>query len=347
MKRNNKTLAQVSCPYFEPASCGASSCEPETPRREDLSPTVSIIMPCYNGAKHLDESIGSVRAQTLRDWELIVVDDGSTDNSLRKLNALAEADPRITVLSQKNAGASAARNSGLRVAKGRFIAFLDSDDTWSPRFLELMSVSLDTNAEAGIAYCGWQNLGLTGGRGLPFTPPEYENPAKLETLLEGCRWPIHGALTRAALIRDCGGFDEALTSCMDYDLWLRLGTEHKLLRVPAVLAYYHHHGGDQITQNVARIALNHFRTQRKFLDAHPNVTVRLGRPRVRQLTLGELMRRGYEAHWKRDLRSTRVIFREVMRNGYGSAKDWLYMLPCLLPLCIHSRVIQYIDSRRR
>lgn len=316
-------------------------------RKHEHSPTVSIIMPCYNEASRIDRSIASVQAQTLHDWELIVVDDGSTDDSWQVLTALSASDTRIRILRQQNAGAAAARNRGLPLANGRFIAFLDADDTWEPQFLEAMSSALDSNAEAGIAYCGWQNLGLPGGQGLPFVPPDYETPAKLEILLEGCRWPIHGALTRAPLIRGCGGFDETLSSCMDYDLWLRLGTEQRLHRVPEVLAYYHHHGGVQITCDRSRIALNHFRTQRKFLEDHPEVARRLGIFRVRQLTLGELLRRGYAAYWQRDLPAARTIFRVVMRSGYGTAKDWLHMLPCLLPLCVHSRVLQYIDSHRR
>lgn len=325
---------------------------PENPshgrlRKHEPPPTISIIMPCYNGAKHVERSILSVQAQTRRDWELIVVDDGSTDGSWPLLAALSATDTRIELLRQQNAGAAAARNRGLRAARGRFIAFLDADDTWDPRFLELMSAALDDNPDAGIAYCGWQNVGLPGGQGLPFIPPDYETPAKLEALLEGCRWPIHGALTRAPLIRGCDGFDETLSSCMDYDLWLRLGTEQRLQRIPAVLAYYHHHDGDQITRNLARIALNHFRTQGKFLEHRPEVAHRLGTFRVRQLTVGELLRRGYAAYWQRDLPAARTIFCVVMRSGYGTAKDWLHMLPCLLPLCVHSRVLQYIDSRRR
>lgn len=325
---------------------------PENPghgrlRKHEPPPTISIIMPCYNEAKHVERSILSVQAQTRGDWELIVVDDGSTDGSWPLLTSLSATEPRIKLLRQQNAGAGAARNRGLGVARGRFIAFLDADDTWDPRFLEVMSAALDNNPEAGIAYCGWQNVGLPGGQGLPFIPPDYETPAKLEALLEGCRWPIHGALTRAPLIRGCGGFDETLSSCMDYDLWLRLGTEQRLQRIPAVLAFYHHHDGNQITHNRSRVALNHFRTQGKFLEHHPHVGRRLGAFRVRQLTVGELLRRGYAAYWQRDLPAARAIFRVVMKYRYGTAKDWLHMLPCLLPLCVHARVLQYIDSHRR
>ncbi|WP_211163133.1 glycosyltransferase family 2 protein [Aromatoleum diolicum] len=218
---------------------------------------VSIIMPCYNAAQHLSRSVGSVLAQTAGNWELVIVDDGSRDDSWGELQRLARAEPRIRIFRQANAGAAAARNHALREARGDYIAFLDADDTWHPEFLESMQAALHNASGRGLAYCGWQSLGLGGGRDAPFVPPDYEDGNKAEALLGGCRWPIHAALVPAPAIRAAGGFDESLSSCMDYDLWLRLGTIHRLIRVPRVLAYYHHHGGEQITKNRARIALNH------------------------------------------------------------------------------------------
>lgn len=305
--------------------------------------TVSVIMPCYNAAPHLPASVGSLQAQTRPNWELVIVDDGSTDDSWQVLKKLAHADPRIRVFQQPNAGAAAARNHALREARGAYTAFLDSDDTWHPEFLEAMTAALDSNTDAGIAYCGWQNIGLGQGRNEPFIPPEYENSGKVEALLGGCRWPIHGALVRSQLIKDAGCFDEKLSSCMDYDLWLRLGTVHRLVRVPRVLAYYHHHGGEQITRNRARIAMNHWRAQLKFLRTNPNVIDVLGKNRIRQLTTGELLQRGYASYWKRDLPAARLIFREVMKQGYGTLKDWKHMLPAWLPESWHRRLIGLRD----
>lgn len=311
-----------------------------------MQPTVSIIMPCYNAAEHLPRSVGSVQAQTLPDWELIIVDDGSKDQSWETLQGLAASDRRIRVFRQDNAGAASARNHGLREARGAYTAFLDADDTWHPDFLGAMVAALSMDPDAGIAYCGWQNLGLDKGRDDPFIPPDYEGPGKTEHLLGGCRWPIHGALVRSQLIQDIGCFDETLSSCMDYDLWLRLGTRHRLVRVPRVLAYYHHHGGDQITRNRARIALNHWRAQMKYLHANPEVIRTLGKQRVSQLTCGELLRRGYTSYWKRDLPAARKIFRAVMKQGYGSLRDWRYMLPALLPEALHRRIIRLFEKNR-
>lgn len=307
--------------------------------------TVSVIMPCYNAAPHLPASVGSLQAQTHTNWELVIVDDGSTDDSWQVLQKLAHADPRIRVFQQANAGAAAARNRALREARGAYTAFLDADDTWHPAFLEAMLTALAANPEAGIAYCGWQNIGLGNGRDEPFIPPEYENSDKVASLLGGCRWPIHGALVRTHIIKDAGCFDENLSSCMDYDLWLRLGTLHPLVRVPRVLAYYHHHGGEQITRNRARIALNHWRAQRKFLQANPDVIENLGKQRISQLTAGELLHRGYASYWKRDLPAARKIFRAVMKQGYGTLSDWIYMLPAVLPESWHRRLLGLRDRK--
>lgn len=300
-----------------------------------MNPKVSIIMPCFNAAAHLERSVGSVLAQNMGDWELIVIDDGSTDASWQALESLAHKDPRIRPVHQPNAGAAAARNQGLGEAKGSYTAFLDSDDTWAPTFLGAMVAALEAHPGAAIAYCGWQNIGLGGGRDKPYVPPDYEAGDKVESLLRVCPWPIHGALVRAELIRDAGGFDERLSSCMDYDLWLRLGTVHRLLQVPQVLAFYHHHGSGQITGNKARIALNHLWAQQNYLAANPAVSTRLGHRRIRELTAGEVLRRAYSAYWRRDLPAARTMFRTVMRQGYGGWKDWVYMVPALLPESWH------------
>src|SRR5688572_9571182 len=102
----------------------------------DGTPRVSVITPAYNAARFLRDTIASVRSQTTSDWELIIVDDGSTDETVAIVERYALEDPRIRLLRQANAGPSAARNHGMRAARGPFFAFLDSDDQWLPQFLE-------------------------------------------------------------------------------------------------------------------------------------------------------------------------------------------------------------------
>ena len=304
-----------------------------------MTPVISIIMPCFNAARHLHTSIGSVRAQTFTGWELIIIDDGSTDETPKLLTGAAAGDSRIQVTRQANRGVSAARNVGIHAARGEFIAFLDADDTWAPRFLNTLLAALRSHAECVLAYCGWQNLGLRGPRGQPFIPPNYENAEKRDKLFAGCRWPIHAALTRRSAIIEVGGFDADLKNAEDYALWLELAGTRPIVLVPEVLAFYHFHDGPQASGNRASGALHHLAAQKKYLQRHPEHAAAMGRAHVRKLLYGGMMRSGFDCYWRRDLAAARTIFRRVMRAGYGSRRAWLYMLPSLLPLRLHAGLI--------
>lgn len=309
-----------------------------------MPPIVSIVMPCHNAATHLPDSVGSVLAQSVGDWELIAVDDGSSDGTLAWLHA--QTDARIRPLTQPNQGVSAARNAGLAKAHGLYVVFLDADDTWAPTFLEKMLAALQSRPDAVLAYCGWQNFNLPGGRGEPFVPPDYENDAKAETLFSGCRWPIHAALVRRAAVLAANGFDTALKNAEDYALWLRVATSAPIVRVPEVLAFYHFHGGTQASSNRARSALQHLEAQQRHLAQHPDFHAALGKSRARELMLDELLKRGYACYWKRDLPAAWQIFRQVMRTGYGSRRDLKYLLPALLPLGLYQALIGQMDKNR-
>ncbi len=310
-----------------------------------LNPVVSIIMPCYNAAAHLPQSVGSILAQTFADWELIAVDDGSSDGTLAWLQA--QADPRLRVHTQPNQGVSAARNAGLELARGECVAFLDADDTWAPDFLEKMVGALRRQSDAVLAYCGWQNVGLPAARCQPFIPPDYEAHDKRETLFAGCRWPIHATLTRRDVIQQAGGFDRHLKNAEDYALWLETAGTRPVVRVPEVLAFYHFHGGQQASANRARAALQFLEAQQDYLARHPDFDAQLGRSRRRQLLYGNLLHQGYECYWQRDLPAARAIFRRVLLAGYGSPKDWLYALPALLPLAVHAFLLKMRENTPR
>ncbi|MES1999782.1 MAG: glycosyltransferase [Pseudomonadota bacterium] len=303
-----------------------------------MSARIAIIMPCYNCAAHLATSIGSVLAQTHTDWELIVVDDGSTDTSAAQFATLD--DPRIQLICQANAGVSAARNRALQAANSELVAFLDADDTWAPTFLEAMLKALNAQPAAVLAYCGWQNIGLPGGCGAPFVPPDYETPHKLETLLGGCRWPIHATLTRRAAIIAAGGFNPRYSHAEDFALWLQIATQTPIVRVADVLAYYHFHGAAQASANHARAALQFWQAQHDYIACHPDVIQQLGHATLARLTHGTLLQRAYARYWAHDLPAARSLFRHVMRHAYGRVNDWKYMLPALLPLRWHQTLLR-------
>jgi len=316
-----------------------------TAKPQPMSVSISVIMPCYNTAPYLPASVESVLAQTWRDWGLIIANDGSSDDTLSWLQS--QNDPCIRWLDQIRSGAGAASNAGGAEAAGRYVAFLDADDTWAADFLGKILAALQACLDLALVYCGWQNVGLPGGRGEPFVTPDYENATKVETLFAGCRWPIHAALVKREAVLTAGEFDPALKNAEDYALWLRIATTAPIARVPVVLAFYHFHGAAQAPSNKARAALHHLHAQQYYLARRPDSSAVLGKRRVRELTLGELLKHGYASYWDRDLSAARQIFRAVMKQGYGTLRDWKYMLPAWQPLSWHPRLIRLRGKKHR
>jgi glycosyltransferase involved in cell wall biosynthesis len=306
-----------------------------------MTPDISVIMPCLNSAEHVRASVASALAQTFSDIELLVVDNGSVDDTISVVRSVD--DSRIRLLREPRRGVSAARNLGIAAARGRFIAFLDSDDSWAPECLANLYSALCSENDAVLAYCGWQNIGLSGPRGEPFIPPDYETPDKRVVLFAGCRWPIHAALVQRNAVVAAGGFDTSLTNCEDYALWLEIAGSRRIVRVPEVLAFYHFDREDQASRDRARTALHQLRAQAKYLKAHPEFEAALGERR-RQLTVGILRDRGFECYWRRDLRGARILFRKVLQLGYASPQDWKYLLPALLPYRIHRFLVQSFEK---
>jgi glycosyltransferase involved in cell wall biosynthesis len=305
---------------------------------------ISVIMPCFNAEAFISMSIRSVLEQTFKNIDLIVINDGSTDRSLQVISGFH--DTRLKIVNQYNRGVCAARNRGLAEATGDYIAFLDADDTWRPDCLEKLYNALQSMSDAVVAYCGWQNVGLPGGRGKPYVPPDYEEKNKMEHLIRNCPWPIHAALTRRSAIESAGRFDERLSNAEDYKLWLQIASFSTIVRVPKVLAFYHFHEGQQASKNSAKAAYQQWMVQNDFIQQNPEIVKRVGNKKIRQLIHGELLKKGYICYWERDLKAAREIFRIVMKQGYGRVKDWKYMLPSLLPVSWHNLLIQLFERKK-
>jgi glycosyltransferase involved in cell wall biosynthesis len=297
-------------------------------------PLVSIIMPCYNGEAFLAEAVGSVLGQTFRDFELIVVDDGSTDGSA---GILARYGDPVRVMRQANRGVSAARNAGIEAARGNFIAFLDADDTWEPDFLEEMVKGM-ADPQTAIAYCGWQNVGV--GEGKPFVPPNYEGADKMGHLLRfASLWPIHAILIRRSLMPAGLPFNPAYPACEDYDLWLRIASFHRIQLVPRVLAYYRKHGDANATSNQARVARYNLLVKQRFLADFPALRRQIPWARLREYFAGGVVDRGYRCLWKGDLKNAHGIFRHALAKGVVGLKDLKYAIPSLLPFDLFARLV--------
>ncbi|ALP54078.1 hypothetical protein Tel_13575 [Candidatus Tenderia electrophaga] len=317
--------------------------EEQSVRKPQVAGRISVIMPCYNAERHLRESIDCVLNQSYPDVELVVVDDGSTDGS-REI--LAEYGDRIVFVEQENQGPYPARNNGMTRASGEFVAFLDADDYWAADCLEKLHAGL-VGSDAALAYCGWQNVGLAEKSGEPYIPPVYSPENKAEMFLRSASpWPIHAALVRRDVMIEVGGFDLNWSTCMDYDLWLRIAVARPIVLVEEVLAFYRHHGVGQITSNEWRQARNVRDVKKKFVANHPELVVHLSAGRLRELIDGALLKRAYNAYWRRDLVSAQKIFRMVFPMRCWQLKDLRYILPALLlPEALYPRFIAALDRR--
>lgn len=184
------------------------------------APFVSVILPTFNRLQYLPEAVRSVFAQTFDDWELLIADDGSETETKAYLQTLHDP-PRVNVIHLPHTGKPAAvRNAALRQARGQYVAFMDSDDVWMPRKLEIQMASLRSHTD-----CEWSQTkfvltdeGRNSTREMPVV-----NGWILGTLLNTATVvALPSVVASRALLDRVGGFDEDLVMCEDYDLWVRL-----------------------------------------------------------------------------------------------------------------------------
>lgn len=193
-------------------------------------PLISVIVPAYNAERTILDTIRSVQQQTFRDLELIVVDDGSTDRTLELVERVAE--PRLRVVSQPNAGVSAARNRGIALAAGACLTFLDADDLWMPEKLERQWAALEAHPGAGVAY-SWTYFIDEDGRLLYAQDPVfYEGDVLKELLVRNFIASGSNVLVRREAIEASGGFDPDLNFSADWEFCVRLAARSPFVVVP-------------------------------------------------------------------------------------------------------------------
>ncbi|HKV54600.1 MAG TPA: glycosyltransferase family A protein [Candidatus Binataceae bacterium] len=225
------------------------------------APEVSVIIPSYNRREMLCEAIGSVLAQSAVNFELIVVDDGSTDGTGERLEELAQrldsgARRRLRTLRIDRSGPAAARNTGVGVASAPLLAFLDSDDLWKPRKLERQLALMRRNPQCAVS----QTEEIWLRKGVRVNPAVRNRKRAGDIFIDSLRTCLispSAAIIRADVFRAAGGFDEDMTAAEDYDLWLRVLAHYQaeLLPEPLVVRRAGHPG--QLSATVP--ALDRFR----------------------------------------------------------------------------------------
>ena len=204
----------------------------------------SIIIPLYNKAPYIRKALESVLAQTYTDYELIIVDDGSTDGSAEIAEAfLQDLASRLSplafrLLKQKNAGVSAARNNGFSVSSAEYIAFLDADDWWEPTYLEHMAQLIEDYPDAGLYACNYVYYKPGKTHVALNIPTGYINYPK--TYYESDAMPVWtgAAIIQRKVFDEAGGFREHLWMAEDFDLWIRIALNNKVVFFNEPLAYY-------------------------------------------------------------------------------------------------------------
>jgi glycosyltransferase involved in cell wall biosynthesis len=200
---------------------------------------VSVIVPDYNQACYLVNAIQSILGQTYRHFEVIVVDDGSTDNSRE---VVVDFGNQVHYIKQDNQGLAGARNTGIRASSGEFVALLDSDDLWQPNFLDVMVSLADQHPEASVYYCCARGMD-NEGQELPqiFGGPPVSSEMLYQSLLRANFLLPSTIMIRRSIVVSAGLFDPALRSCEDWDLWLRLLPEHTFVGTSKCLVRYRLH----------------------------------------------------------------------------------------------------------
>jgi glycosyltransferase involved in cell wall biosynthesis len=220
-----------------------------------MTPQVSVVMPVRNGARWLGEAVASIIAQSRLDWELIAIDDGSTDDTPRILDDCVKRDGRIRVIRQEPLGLVSALNRGLAEVRGRLLARLDADDRALPERLDRQVHHLAAHPEIGLLGTWAQEIDEYGNRRGQLRPAS--QPDELGRILLDANPLIHSSVMfRTDLARRVGGFRPAFQAAEDYDLWLRLAENAKVANLPEILVEYRWHGGNVTSHNAIRQAFS-------------------------------------------------------------------------------------------
>jgi Glycosyl transferase family 2 len=205
-------------------------------------PTVSVVMSVYNGEAFLREAADSILNQTYRDFEFIIIDDGSTDRTSAILAGYASRDTRVRALRHENKGRAESLNIGIGLAKGKYIARMDADDVALPLRLEKQVEFMERNEEVGLL-CGAFELMSAKGETIKTVRPPIED-SEIKTVLERYNPLCHPAvMMRKEVVLATGGYRRALVDVDDYDLWLRISERSRLASFSEVVLRYRMHAG--------------------------------------------------------------------------------------------------------
>jgi GT2 family glycosyltransferase len=290
-------------------------------------PTVSVVIPTYNSAAFLRGAIQSVLSQTYSDFEVIVVDDGSTDNTESVAHSFGD---RVSYVKQENKGAGAARNHGIKRSQGKYVAFLDSDDLWLPGKLTEQIPLLDRESKIGLVYSDWAVVPEQGE-----AEPSYlrNRPAAsghvFDELIQCGFILTSGTVVRRSCLDDVGYFDETLSIAQDYDLWLRICYRWKVALVNKPLVIKRNRGGN-LSSNLPKTGAERILLFEKVLQKFSDIAPRSRCLVRRQLALN-YWDMGYHYFERMSLKEARKNFMSSLSHDWTNGRALGYLAASYLP----------------
>jgi glycosyltransferase involved in cell wall biosynthesis len=233
-----------------------------------LGDLVSVVIATYNMGHYLPEAVRSVLAQSYRNVDVQIVDDGSTDDT-QTIVRQWDAHPRVRLHRQSNAGQAHAKNQGIALSRGDFIAFLDADDVWLPEKLARQMPLFTGRPEVGVVYSGYERMDGEG-RPLPKGPTHMHRGRVSGALLIENFVPFPSAVVRRECLERHGAFDETLSMGIDYDLWLRLSAHCQFDFIAEPTVRYRIWPG-QMSKNYRQRYESGIRIMQRFLERNPGV----------------------------------------------------------------------------
>lgn len=232
-------------------------------------PVISIVIPTFNRAHMIHRAIESIKQQTFKEWELIIVDDASTDTTEEIIRTYLKDDQRIRYIKhEKNQGGSAARNSGIKKSQGRYIALLDDDDRWYPEKLQLQYECSLRHPEAGLIYSGFCYVDYETDQIITNVIPRYQGNVS-SIILKNNIFALPTTLIKNECFQRAGLFDEQLTSFQDWDMWIRISLYYPFAYVKECLTEVTMHG-IQISSDLS----SKIGSRKKLLEKYSNLIKR-------------------------------------------------------------------------
>lgn len=286
-----------------------------------VRPVLSVITGAYNVAEFLPGCIESVLSQSMGDLELMIVDDGSTDETPRIIADYASRDPRVRAFRGPNRGVSHARNVGMRHSRGRYFAILDSDDEWEPEFAATLTGVLDCQPDVALVTGNGRNVGgpLDGQPVLPW-PSEPREILFLD-MVEHVDSMFIMTMFRREVYETLGGFNESLFRSEDYEYWLRAAAAgFRVVSCPRPLARYRRRSNSASADESAMIEsiTTVLRLARGFRSRARAAELAAIDRQVERLGAALLLARGKSALLRRDFVEARTHFRDLYRRGAGT-----------------------------